>query len=95
VGFSLSNSLVLHSNSMCHYLNANEFFNNYGNFIVTFFFPRKTLWDPPSSLEYSEGGLLNCRLQYWLVNRRDFTGFEPVTYGLPIGNMPLEDGSIN
>jgi hypothetical protein len=26
---------------------------------------------------------------------RDLTGFEPVTYGLPIGNMPCADGSTD
>lgn len=45
---------------------------------------------PLSSSEYLDGG--SCQL---LDAIRDFTIFEPVTYGLHIGNMPLADGWID
>jgi len=48
------------------------------------------LYGIPSSAEYLDGG--HCQL---LAALRDLTGFEPMTYGLSIGNVPLADGSID
>ena len=60
-----------------------------------FFFSKKTSQDPPTapSPKYPDGEQDNHQPQQQLETLTDSTGFEPVTYAIPINNMPLANGS--